>query len=88
MASGLQILTLGILWVANFVLLSAFMIAGGIVFQLVKSLNTVPMMTTLNFSMVQPVMYAFDFFLLCTLVAISYKIAQALANNVDYTVGM
>lgn len=87
MASGLKMLTLGTLWLANFVVLIMFVIAGGSVFKVLTYLQGVVPMTAINYDSVQPIFGAFFFFLLATLIAISYKIYQMLASDVEYYPG-
>jgi hypothetical protein len=88
MASGLKMMVLGVLWLANFLVLTLFTIAGGVVFKALTTLqNVVPITTGINYDIVQPIFPAFFFFLLCTLIAISYKIYQMLASDVDYQPG-
>lgn len=88
MASGLKMLTLGVLWLANLLVLIMFVIAGGSVFKILVYLQSVvPINSGLNYDSVQPVFGAFFFFLLATLIAISYKIYQMLASDVEYYPG-
>ena len=85
MASGLKMMTLGVLWLANFLVLTMFTITGGITFKTLTYLQTViPISTGMNYDIVQEVFPAFYFFLLCTLIAVSYKIYQMLASDNDY----
>ena len=88
MASGLKMMTLGILWLANLVVLTMFTVTGGVTFKTLTYLQSVvPITTGFNYDIVQPIFPAFFFFLLCTMIAISYKIYQMMASDVDYQPG-
>jgi hypothetical protein len=85
MASGLKMLTLGVLWLANLLVLTLFTITGGVTFKTLTYLQSVvPITTQFNYDIIQPVFPAFFFFLLATLIAVSYKIYQMLASDNDY----
>jgi hypothetical protein len=85
MASGVKMFMLGVLWLANFVVLTMFTLTGGITFKTLTYLQSVvPISSNINYDIVQPIFPAFFFFLLCTLIAVSYKIYQLLASDNMY----
>lgn len=88
MASGLKMMVLGVLWLANFLVLTMFAIVGGTTFKTLTYLqNVIPISSAINYDGFQAVFPAFFFFLLVCLIAVSYKIYQMLASDVEYYPG-
>jgi hypothetical protein len=87
MASGYTMLALGILWLTNFLILMLFTIAGGIVFNMLAYVASLVPGTVLTYDTVQFIFPAFYFFLIVTLVVISYKLYQEAFSETVYIQG-
>ena len=89
MASGLKMLCMGILWLTNFLILMMFIFTSSAIMKTLAYLQGLGIpMTALNYNLVQPIFPAVYFFLLVTLIAMSYRIYQELASDTVYQPGM
>jgi hypothetical protein len=88
MASGLKMMVMAVLWLTNFVILTVWTIIGGVVFRSLAYVQTlVSTSPQVDYASFQYIFPAFFFFLLATLIAITYKIYQLLASDNDYYPG-
>lgn len=87
MASGYKMAVLGILWVINLLIIIIMAIAGGLIFKTLYYLAGMVPGTAISYDIVQYIFPAFFFFLLATLIAISYKIYQEAFAETVYVQG-
>jgi len=87
MASVYTMAVLGILWLLNMICILLMAIVGGTVFKHLQILAGQFPANTVSYSSVQYVFPAFFFFLLITLVIISYKIYQEIFADTVYVQG-
>jgi hypothetical protein len=87
MASGAKMIILGTLWMANFIILIAMVLTGGVITNICNQLVTMFGAGYLDFGTFSYI-FPFIFFLaLVTLIAITYKIYQQLASDNTYYPG-
>jgi hypothetical protein len=90
MATSAQVLTWGVIWLANFMVVALFTLLSGFVFSVLKYVTTVVPISTsyVTYSSVQYIFpMAYVFFVL-TLVAISYRIYTVWRESLVYQPGM
>ena len=87
MASGAKLITLGVLWMANFILLCAMVMTAGVITNVCDQITRTFGAGVLDYGLISYI-FPFMFFLaLITMIAITYKIYQLLASDNDYAVG-
>ena len=89
MATSTQVLTWGVIWLANFVIVLMFTLLSGFVFSILKYVTTiVPISTGITYSSIEYIFpLAYVFFIL-TLMAISYRIYTVWRESLVYQPGM
>ena len=87
MASGYKMGVLGVLWVCNLVILIAFAITGGALFKTLFYIAGTQPGGAIGYDIIQYIFPAFFFFLLITLITISYKIYQEAFAETVYIQG-
>jgi hypothetical protein len=87
MASGAKIIILGVLWMANFIILTAMVMISGVITSICNQLTTLVGAGILDYGSISYI-FSFMFFLaLVTMIAITYKIYQMLASDNMYYPG-
>jgi hypothetical protein len=89
MATSTQVLTWGVIWLANFMIVVLFTLLSGFVFSVLKYVTTiVPISTGITYSSVEYIFpMAYVFFIL-TLAVISYRIYTVWRESLVYQPGM
>jgi TRAP-type C4-dicarboxylate transport system permease small subunit len=89
MASGLKMMILGIIWVAIFVTLILFAIAGDVVFKMVTFFQNIGIpMTVLNYDLVQGIFPFFYVLILVVEILVTYRLYEEAVSDVNSYPGL